>query len=401
MKSMKYKLSDDSDTKIKFHISDDIYLPALQTILKELTNQTEDLKVTYDKPKPNPFCGMDWSGWCEFQVLPTRWGIIDNVWYNHAKHTALIQKKFGKIANKSVWYPEKPPELTTTKTWKCDKPVKQTQYPIYIISKGRHEDKARHTSKEMERLGLDYKIVVEDQEYEDYNKTIHESKIIKMPKKICNMGQGGIPARNYCWKLAKQSGVKRFWLLDDNIKKFYRLNRNQRVQMDTPMFFNMVEDYADRYINFPLMGLNYYNRKNNLDKKHVIAHLNRHVYSCLLIQTDIPIIDNNFHGKYNEDVDLCIRILKSNQPTLDINSFLINKTATTSKPKGGNFEIYSGEGQKEKAHSLVAEHGDCYKPTYKKKKWHFDVNWDKINKNVKYHLKPDWVVKQYDEMKLC
>jgi hypothetical protein len=42
----------------------------------------------------------------------------------------------------------------------------KNKYPIYILSKGRW--KSRLTAKALERMGIDYNIVVEAQEYEEY-----------------------------------------------------------------------------------------------------------------------------------------------------------------------------------------------------------------------------------------
>ena len=49
------------------------------------------------------------------------------------------------------------------------------KYPIYIISKGRHE--SRYTSKALEKMRVPYHIVVEPQEYDDYASVIDPKKI--------------------------------------------------------------------------------------------------------------------------------------------------------------------------------------------------------------------------------
>ena len=69
------------------------------------------------------------------------------------------------------------------------------KYPIYIISKGRHE--SRLTSKTLEYMKLPYNIVIEPQEYDNYASVISPDKILVLP--FSNLGKGSIPARNWCW----------------------------------------------------------------------------------------------------------------------------------------------------------------------------------------------------------
>ena len=98
-------------------------------------------------------------------------------------------------------------------------------YPIYIISKGRWE--SRMTAKALDKLGVPYRIAVEQHEFDNYARVIDPIKILKMP--FSNLGQGSIPARNWVWDHANASGAKRHWILDDNISGFFRLNRNLKT----------------------------------------------------------------------------------------------------------------------------------------------------------------------------
>ena len=55
------------------------------------------------------------------------------------------------------------------------------EYPVYIPSKGRW--KSRLTSKVLEKLNVPYKIVVEEQEYNNYASVIDTKKILILPFK--------------------------------------------------------------------------------------------------------------------------------------------------------------------------------------------------------------------------
>ena len=96
------------------------------------------------------------------------------------------------------------------------------RYPIYIISKGRWE--SRLTSKALETMRVPYRIVIEPQEYPHYAAVIDPTKILTLP--FSNLSQGSIPARNWVWDHACAEGHARHWILDDNIRYFYRLYKN-------------------------------------------------------------------------------------------------------------------------------------------------------------------------------
>ena len=128
-----------------------------------------------------------------------------------------------------------------------------TRYPIYIISKGRWE--LRHTSKALDEMKTDYKIVIEEQEYDQYAKQIDPNKILVLP--FSNLGQGSIPARNWVWDHAIQSGSKRHWIMDDNIRSFMRRNNNTKIRVSTDAIFRASEDFVDRYENVAMAGLHY------------------------------------------------------------------------------------------------------------------------------------------------
>jgi hypothetical protein len=79
------------------------------------------------------------------------------------------------------------------------------------------------------------------------------------------------------------------------------------------------------------------------------------IYSCNLIRNDLPL---RWRGRYNEDTDLSLRILKGGWNTVQFNAFLQLKTPTQ-QLKGGNTEaFYSVEGTLAKSAMLVAMHPD-------------------------------------------
>ena len=107
----------------------------------------------------------------------------------------------------------------------------QPKYPIYVITKGRWEKTL--TIDSLEEMGIDFKICVEPNEYENYisNPSIDKNKIIILPENFSERKQGGIPVRNFVWEHSKSRGFSKHWILDDNILGFYRWNNNVQKKL--------------------------------------------------------------------------------------------------------------------------------------------------------------------------
>ncbi len=266
------------------------------------------------------------------------------------------------------------------------------EYPIYIVSKGRWE--SRLTSKALERMGVPYFIIVEESDYKKYAEVIHSYKILILPQQYIdaydtfdNLGTGkGVgpgAARNYAWDHSVDKGFSRHWVMDDNIAAFNRLNRNYQIKVDSGTIFKVAEYFVDRYTNIAIAGLQY---DFFIKAKTVVPPiiLNTRIYSCLLIKNDI-----NYHwrGRYNEDTDLCIRVLKDGWCTVEFNAFTQEK-ATTQTMRGGNSaEFYDVEGTKPKSQMLADMHPDVAKVVWRFNRWHHHVNYKsfKDNKLIPVH----------------
>jgi len=246
-------------------------------------------------------------------------------------------------------------------------------YPIYIISKGRW--KSRLTSKALEKMGVPYRIVVEPQEFEQYASFISKDKIIVTP--FSNLGQGGIPARNFVMEHSIAEGHKRHWILDDNIRSFRRYNHDKKYLVTSGTIFKCAEDFVDRYENVGMAGFQYssfmaYNRQ----KKPFT--LNCRIYSCILINNAINM---KWEGRYNEDSDLSIRCLKGGWCTILFNAFLQDKVATMTMKGGNTDEIYNtDDNRKEFAESLKRKHPDCVDVIWRFNRFHHLIHYNKINR---------------------
>lgn len=260
------------------------------------------------------------------------------------------------------------------------------KYPIYIISKGRWE--TRQTAVGFENNKVPYKIVIEPQEFTNYNKYISKDKILVLP--FSNLGQGSIPARNWVMEHSIIKGYKRHWIMDDNIPYFNRLNRNYQIRVSSGTIFKIMEDFVDRYSNVALAGPSY-DFFTIAKTKMPPFVINTRIYSCILINNKIK---HRWRGKFNEDTDLSIRVLKDNWCTIQFNAFTQEK-ATTMTMKGGNTnELYKKtDNRKEFAESLVKQHPDVARVVWRYNRWHHHVDYKPFKKNELIFRK-DYVKKQ-------
>ena len=248
-----------------------------------------------------------------------------------------------------------------------------TRYPVFVISKGRPRC---ITSRSLARLGVAHRIVVEPHQRADYQQANPEAELLTTPFK--DLGQGSIPVRNFVWELSITEGHERHWVLDDNLEDFKRLNRNRKLPVRSSAPFEAAEDFTDRFSNVGLSGFNY----ESLVKATSAVppfYLNTRVYSCVLVDNSLPF---RWRGRFNEDTDLSLRVLKSGMCTILFNAFLCGKV-TTQRMKGGNTdELYAAtNNRREFAEALRQQHPDVVRVTWKFNRWHHQVNYEPFKSN--------------------
>jgi len=227
-------------------------------------------------------------------------------------------------------------------------------------------------------MGVPYHIVIEPQEYDNYATAIDPKQILVLP--FSNLGQGSIPARNWVWEHSIQGGAKRHWILDDNLLWFARLHDNKKIRVSSGTCFYITEDFVERYENIAIAGLQYEMFLPALQKQKPYL-LNTRIYSCLLIKNDIPYC---WRGRYNEDTDLSLRVLKDGWCTFLMQLFMCKKM-TTLKMKGGNteslYKLDGIDGRLLMAQSLQHQHPDVVKITRKWGRWQHQVDYRPFKKN--------------------
>ena len=300
------------------------------------------------------------------------------------KFGQLVGQRITDLTN-SIWYPALEVRSYENHRFISATPL-NPQYPIYVISKGRWE--SRLTVKALERINVPFLVVVEPQEYDQYASVIDHTRILKCPEDFSKLGQGSIPVRNFVWEHSIQRGARRHWILDDNIRDFRRYQDNHKYKVDDGTIFRVAEEFVDRYTNVGISGFNYYMFVVDKSERIPPYYLNTRVYSCILIQNDIPY---RWRGRYNEDTDLSIRALKDGWCTVLFNAFLAQKMPTLTM-KGGNMEeLYKDDGRLKMAESLRDQHPDITKITWKWGRWQHHVDYSGFKKN-ELKLRDDFIM---------
>jgi hypothetical protein len=277
----------------------------------------------------------------------------------------------------SGWYPHQEP-LKGEFIWTGEKT--DSRYPVCIMSKGRAD--CQTTGKWLDKMGVGYRFFVEETEYDLYCQHIGEHRVVKLP--FHDLGQGSIPARNFIWEWAKEREFKRHWTVDDNIGHFARCNLNRRLAVHGGGFFRAMEDFVDRYENVAMAGP--HERGFVPDQTDRLSPVlwNSRIYSCILLDTNLP---HRWRGRYNEDTDLSLRLLKDGYCTALFRALLMSKLGTAFSKgggmKGGNTDtVYAtGDHRLAFAQSLKDQHPDCVEIVWRFNRWHHQVDYSAFKRN--------------------
>lgn len=254
-------------------------------------------------------------------------------------------------------------------------------FPIFIPSKGRFESNL--TVKALERMKVEnYFVVIEEQEYESYKKALGSDHLLVLDKRyqdeyntLDDIGytksKGPGAARNFAWEQSIAKGYAWHWVMDDNIYRFSRLNKNNYHEVKSPVFFRAMEDFCLRYENVAMAGPNYEMFVPRRTKLPAFV-INTRIYSCNLIRNDVPF---RWRGRYNEDTILSLDMLVAGWCTIQFNAFLQNKAVTQSVKGGNDKDFYAKEGTLPKSQMLVNEYPEYASLVWKFSRPHHSVDY--------------------------
>jgi FkbM family methyltransferase len=260
------------------------------------------------------------------------------------------------------------------------------RFPVYVATKGRYD--TRQTIKTLEALGVPFFAIVEPQEFDAYAAVVERRRLLVLdPAYLRNYdtcdslgdakSKGPGAARNFAWDHALALGKPWHWVMDDNIKGFYRLNKNRKFQVKDGTMFRCMEDFVLRFENVAMAGPAYIFFTKRKQKLNPII-LNTRIYSCNLIRNDVPF---RWRGRYNEDTDLSLRMLKAKWCTIQFNAFLQDKAATQTIKGGCNADFYEREGTLPKSTLLVQLHPDVAELKWRWHRPHHLVHYARFKNN--------------------
>lgn len=263
------------------------------------------------------------------------------------------------------------------------------RFPLYVISKSRYQWGRALTVRELTRMGVPFRVVIEEHQHNDYAALMRrlgldESRLIHLDPRyideydpMCKLdpdeSKGSGPARNFVWNHSVDEGWSHHWLLDDNIAYFMRLHRNRRLRCGDGTPFHAMEQFTLRWRGVAISGPHY---KMFAPAGARIAPFitGSRVMSCLLIRNDIPF---RWRCRYNEDIDLSLRALKAGWQTILFFAFLQDKKATQLIPGGNTEAFYAAEGTYAKSQMLVDLHPDVARITRRFGRWHHHVDYSR------------------------
>ncbi len=256
----------------------------------------------------------------------------------------------------------------------------QPSFPVYVVSKGRAD--SRITIRELQSIRVPFFVVVEAQEFEAYAAHVDRSRVLVLDPAYqrdydtfddlgATKSKGPGAARNFAWDHALSLGASWHWVMDDNIRHFYRLNKNTKIACSDGTPLRAMEDFVQRYANVAMAGPNYEMFQPRRQRAAPFT-TNTRIYSCNLIRGDVPF---RWRGRYNEDTDLSLRMMKAGWCTIQFNAFLQDKVRTQAVPGGNTADFYEKEGTLAKSKMLVDMHPDVSKLVWKFNRWHHLVDY--------------------------
>lgn len=328
----------------------------------------------------------NWKGMPEFEAKsPSYYANINFVFRDEDLVKDFAELSQATISNKTtdVWYPNKLESHEQRVRVVSDrKPEHQPKYPIYLPSKGRWD--IRLTSDALIRMGVKHFMVVEESQFENYKAHTDPNwvTLLILPQKYLDdydtfdklgatKSKGPGAARNFAWDHSISLGYKRHWVMDDNIKRFYRMVGDKRIIVSDGAVIRAMEDHADQFENVYMSGPHYKFLAVPADRLLPFM-MNTRIYSCNLILNDIPY---RWRGRYNEDTDLSLRIIKDGHVTIQYYAFLADKSGTQVIKGGNSAEFYNAEGTLPKSKMLEEMHPDVAKVQFMYGRWHHYVDY--------------------------
>jgi TET-Associated Glycosyltransferase len=258
------------------------------------------------------------------------------------------------------------------------------RWPIFIPSRGRAS--TAYAPRELDRIGVPFRLIVEDFEADEYAAIWGASRVLVLPQRYIDEYESGDPEgdeaglpmgpgcpRNYAWDIAEAEGAAWHWCIDDNVRYWARMDGNHFFTAGDGWIFAAMEDFAARYSNVGGAAPEYNMHQPARNRWPRPFRINRRMMSTHLVRTCVPL---RWRFRYNDDIDFSIRLLDAGWCIINYVAFTQGKLGTQHVPGGSTDTIYAG-GTYRKTMLLVAAHPTIVKPVTRWGRPHHVVDWSR------------------------
>lgn len=264
-------------------------------------------------------------------------------------------------------------------------------FAIFILSYGRAGNiYTLNSLKDSNYTGKYYIVIGDDDPTIDEYRRLYKDKLLIFNKKeigqtfdLCDTGGSDkviVYARNYCFKIAKELGLKYFAQFDDDYTSFeYRYDNGEKLKIMKSkefdeiinIFIDFLEDTGAMTVAFGQGGDFIGGKESQLFK----SKIKRKAMNSFFCKTDSPF---QFFGRINEDVNMYVHYGSIGKKIFTVaDCSLVQKQ--TQKNKGGMSDTYNQNGTYVKSFYTVMTNPSCTKifamdTTHTR--IHHKVNWD-------------------------
>lgn len=238
-------------------------------------------------------------------------------------------------------------------------------WPIYVPSRGRAQlSKLLLAASDL--LEIDLTVVVEPQEEAAYRAAFPSLEISVLP----GSNRGIAYARNHVLDLSEAAGHDWFWMIDDDVSRFYRVANKKCVPAD--MVEVLLEAQEQAKDNIGQIALEYQQFAWSSNGK---AKLNSYCDVCVAVRVATA---PTYRENTKEDRDFTMQIIASGLDTVRISHLAFGAPANGSN-QGGLFEDYASGKEPGWAKTLVEQWPWCCE-MQKKPSGRIDakIHWKKI-----------------------
>lgn len=181
--------------------------------------------------------------------------------------------------------------------------------PIFVLSKGRAQTAT--SQRLLEQAGLPYFLIVEPHESPDYAKQFPLAKLLTLPQSNKGIAyvRNHIKALNESW----------FWMMDDDIKGFYRRENGRMVRIGADMALREAERLICAVEGAAQGALEYQQVAWSTKKDYA---LNSYCDVCVLIHAErVKGLTYRAELVLKEDRDFTLQVLASNLKTVRVQAY--------------------------------------------------------------------------------